>query len=81
MFAHINLIAKDWKKLAYFYETVFGCIPVPPIRDLSGEWLDRATGIKNAHIRGIHLRLPFAVDDDFQYVRDPESKNKAIRKS
>ena len=28
------------------------------VRDLSGEWLDRATGLKNAHIKGIHLRLP-----------------------
>ncbi|RKX85003.1 MAG: VOC family protein [Spirochaetes bacterium] len=58
MYAHTNLIAKDYKKLARFYEKVFGCVPVLPERDLSGEWLDRATGIKGVHIRGIHLRLP-----------------------
>lgn len=57
-YAHTNLIAKDWRNLATFYEEVFGCIPIPPDRDLSGEWLDKATGLKNAHIRGIHLRLP-----------------------
>lgn len=31
---------------------------VPPERDLSGPWLDQATGIPGAHIRGAHLRLP-----------------------
>jgi predicted enzyme related to lactoylglutathione lyase len=57
-FAHMNVVARDWKGLARFYEEVFGCTPVPPERDLSGEWLEEATGIPNAHIRGIHLRLP-----------------------
>ncbi|NOY08145.1 MAG: VOC family protein [Spirochaetes bacterium] len=58
VYVHVNIIARDWKKLARFYEDVFGCIPLLPERDLSGEWLDRATGIKGAHIYGIHLRLP-----------------------
>ncbi len=57
-FAHVNVIAQDWRKLAVFYQTVFGCKPVPPERDQSGDWLDRATGIPGAHIRGMHLRLP-----------------------
>jgi predicted enzyme related to lactoylglutathione lyase len=57
-FAHINLIAKDWQLLASFYQKIFGCIPVPPERDLSGQWLDAGTGVKNAHITGVHLRLP-----------------------
>jgi predicted enzyme related to lactoylglutathione lyase len=57
-FAHVNVVARDWRRLARFYEDVFGCVPVPPERDLSGEWLDRATGIENAHVRGGHLRLP-----------------------
>jgi catechol 2,3-dioxygenase-like lactoylglutathione lyase family enzyme len=57
-FAHTNLVAKDWRKLARFYEQVFGCTPVPPERDLSGQWLDDAVGIPSVHIRGIHLRLP-----------------------
>ena len=57
-YVHTNLIAKDWKKLTEFYETVFECIPIPPDRDLSGEWLDKATGLRNANMRGIHLRMP-----------------------
>ena len=57
-YRHTNLVARDWKRLAAFYETVFACEPVPPKRDLSGEWLDRATGVEGARIRGVHLRLP-----------------------
>lgn len=57
-FAHINLIARDWQRLARFYEEVFGCVLVPPERDFSGLWLESATGVPGAHIRGAHLRLP-----------------------
>jgi catechol 2,3-dioxygenase-like lactoylglutathione lyase family enzyme len=57
-YVHTNLVARDWRRLAAFYVDVFGCVPVPPERDLSGEWLDQATGIEGAHIRGMHLRLP-----------------------
>lgn len=57
-FAHANIVARDWRKLARFYGEVFGCTPVPPERDLSGVWLEKATGISNAHLRGIHMRLP-----------------------
>ncbi len=57
-YTHTNLIARDWRRLANFYQQVFGCIPVPPERDLSGDWLDRATGLPQANIRGMHLRLP-----------------------
>lgn len=57
-YVHTNLIARDWKKVARFYEDVFGCVLVPPERDLSGEWLERGTGVTRAHIRGVHLRLP-----------------------
>jgi catechol 2,3-dioxygenase-like lactoylglutathione lyase family enzyme len=57
-FAHASIVARDWRRLARFYEQVFGCVVVPPERDLSGQWLADATGVPNAHIRGIHLRLP-----------------------
>jgi predicted enzyme related to lactoylglutathione lyase len=57
-FVHTNIVAKDWRKLAQFYIDVFGCEPVYPERDLSGQWIDRVTNIKDVHIRGIHLRLP-----------------------
>ena len=57
-FAHTNIITDDWKRLAEFYIRVFQCRPLLPERDLSGTWLDKATSIDNAHIRGIHLELP-----------------------
>lgn len=57
-FAHTNIIARDWKRLAGFYQRVLGCTPAPPERNLSGQWLERATGVPGAEIRGIHLRLP-----------------------
>jgi catechol 2,3-dioxygenase-like lactoylglutathione lyase family enzyme len=76
-FVHTNLVARDWQRLAQFYERIFGCTPVPPERDLSGRWLEDATGVPGAHIRGIHLRLPGHGDagptlEVFQY--DPEGE-------
>ena len=57
-YVHTNLVAKDWQALASFYQQLFGCNPVPPERDLSGEMLDAGTGLSGAHLRGVHLRLP-----------------------
>ena len=57
-YVHTNIIAEDWQKLANFYTRVFGCVIVPPERDYSGEALDAGTGLVNAHLRGVHLRLP-----------------------
>jgi catechol 2,3-dioxygenase-like lactoylglutathione lyase family enzyme len=57
-FAHVNIIAQDWKCLAEFYEHTLGCTPVPPERALSGRGLEDGTGVPGAEIRGIHLRLP-----------------------
>jgi len=62
-YAHTNIIADDWKALADFYIAVFDCKPVPPERDQSGEWLETATGVRNASLRGMHLRLPGHGDD------------------
>ncbi|PKP35009.1 MAG: glyoxalase [Bacteroidetes bacterium HGW-Bacteroidetes-17] len=57
-FVHVNIISRDWKKLADFYTKVFECVPLWPERDLSGDWMDKATSIKDVHISGVHLRLP-----------------------
>jgi glyoxylase I family protein len=57
-YVHTNLIAKDWKKLSEFYKTVFGCVFVPPERDYSGQALEAGTGVLNATLRGVHLKLP-----------------------
>jgi len=57
-FVHTNIVAQNWEKLAQFYIDVFDCEPIYPERDMSGEWIERITGIKNVHIKGIHLKLP-----------------------
>lgn len=57
-FAHTNIAAKNWKSLSEFYIEVFNCSLKPPLRKLSGEWLDQATGLKNADLEGAHLVLP-----------------------
>ena len=57
-YAHTNIITKDWKELARFYEIVFNCIAVPPIRNYQGEWLEKGTGVFNANLQGVQLRLP-----------------------
>lgn len=57
-YVHTNLIARDWKRLVQFYSEVFGCEPKGPERDLSGPWLDGVNAVPNAHLTGVHLRLP-----------------------
>jgi catechol 2,3-dioxygenase-like lactoylglutathione lyase family enzyme len=57
-YAHTNIAARDWKKLSDFYIRVFDCTIKPPERKLSGDWLDRATGLSNAQLEGVHLLLP-----------------------
>ena len=80
-YKHTNIIARDWRALAAFYQDVFDCLPIPPERDLSGSWLDKGTGVSEAHIQGVHLRFPGYGDDGptleiLQYSRNeprPES--------
>lgn len=57
-YAHTNLIARDWRALVDFYQSVFGCEIVPPERDYSGPDLEAGTGIIGSTLRGVHLRLP-----------------------
>jgi catechol 2,3-dioxygenase-like lactoylglutathione lyase family enzyme len=57
-YAHTNIIAADWQRLAEFYQRVFGCEFVPPERNQSGPWLADGTGVPGAALCGVHLRLP-----------------------
>ena len=82
-FVHTNVVARDWERLAEFYVRVFGCTPVPPERRLSGRWLERATAIPGAGIRGAHLRLPGYGDEGptleiFQYDVGGEGSNRSV---
>jgi predicted enzyme related to lactoylglutathione lyase len=81
-FAHVNIVADDWKKLVEFYQKVFGCTLVPPERDISGQWLEDVTKVAGARIRGAHLRLPGHGDSGptleiFQYNR-AEARQKTV---
>jgi predicted enzyme related to lactoylglutathione lyase len=57
-YVHTNLVARDWRSLAAFYQSIFGCIPVPPERDYSGPIFEAGTGVKGARLTGMHLRMP-----------------------
>jgi predicted enzyme related to lactoylglutathione lyase len=57
-YVHTNLVAEDWRRLADFYQEVFGCVPVLPERDYHGPKLEAGTGVAGACLRGMHLRLP-----------------------
>ncbi len=58
VFGHVNIVASDWRLLSRFYQEVFGCRPVPPVRRLSGSRLEAGTGVPGAELEGEHLRLP-----------------------
>lgn len=62
-FAHTNIAAKDWNSLADFYIQVFHCTVIPPMRELSGAWLDQGTGMRGAVLEDVHLLLPGHGDD------------------
>ena len=84
-FAHTNIVAQDWKRLAEFYQQVFSCVPVPPERNLSGQWVEDATSVPGAQIRGVHLRLPGYGEggptlEIFQYHRQEERPTTAINR-
>jgi len=63
VFGKLREEGQRWKRLVRFYCEVFGCEPAGPERDMSGAWLDSVTSLRNAHLTGLHLRLP-RYDDD-----------------
>ena len=82
-YVHTNIISKNWEKLSTFYQRVFECMPVPPTRDQSGDWLDKGTGLNDAHLKGIHLRLPGYRDDGptleiYQYTEMEDKSSKIV---
>lgn len=74
-YKHTNIIARDWRKLAAFYENVLGCRRILPERHHSGSWIEKGTAVSGAEIFGIHLRLPGCGDDGpvleiYQYAKN-----------
>jgi len=83
VFVHTNLVARDWEKLAQFYVGALGCARKPPERNLEGKWLDQATSLRRAHLRGIHLLLPGygakgPTLEIFEYSRERWSRAPAV---
>lgn len=84
-YVHTNLIARDWRALAQFYQSVFGCVPVPPERNYAGRDLESGTGVQGASLQGIHLRLPGFGEDGptleiFTYSRNAEGPTPAVNR-
>jgi predicted enzyme related to lactoylglutathione lyase len=84
-YVHTNLIALDWRRLAAFYHEIFGCLPVPPERDLGGPAMEAGTGIPGVRLRGVHLRLPGCGPDGptleiFSYEPQAEGGEKTVNR-
>jgi catechol 2,3-dioxygenase-like lactoylglutathione lyase family enzyme len=84
-FGHINVIARDWRRLADFYTRLFGMEIVPPERDYRGPDLEAGTGVPGAALRGAHLRLPGLGDSGptleiYQYESMPDGLPPAVNR-
>lgn len=84
-YAHTNIVAKDAQALIAFYKSVLRCENIGETRDLCGKWLDKLTGLSNAHITGEHLLLPGYGKDHptleiFQYDELSEDSRRAINR-
>jgi predicted enzyme related to lactoylglutathione lyase len=84
-FGHVNVIAHDWRRLADFYDHVFGMEVVPPLRDYRGPDLEAGTGVAGAALRGAHLRLPGLGADGptleiYEYDSGPEGLAPAVNR-
>jgi predicted enzyme related to lactoylglutathione lyase len=84
-YVHTNVVARDWRLLARFYQEVFGCIPVPPERDFQGPQFEALTNIPGARLRGVHLRLPGYGDagptlEIFEYSPSQEKDEAAVNR-
>lgn len=84
-YAHTNLIANDWQRLADFYGEVFACEPVSAERDHHGPHIDALTAMPAARIRGRHLRLPGHGEhgptlEIFTYEKNEPSQSPALNR-
>ena len=83
-YVHTNIVARDWRRLARFYEDVFGCRPLWPERDYRGAWIKDVTGLtEDVALCGMHLRLPGHGENGptleiFEYDRQPDVPPHAV---
>lgn len=60
-YCHVCIACKDWQLISKFYQDVFGCIPLDPVRNMQGEWaghLIAAPDVDEAEIVGEHIMVP-----------------------
>ncbi len=79
-FAHVNIVSKNIQALAKFYQDAFECIPIFQPREISGSWVDQGTGLKNARLKTIQLKLPCCDKDSpaleiFEYDSTKEKQS------
>ena len=84
-YVHTNLIARDWRALAEFYQSVLGCVLVPPERHFSGSDLEVGTGVRGSNVDGVHLRMPGNGDkgptlEIFTYSRLADGPSPAVNR-
>lgn len=84
-YGHTNLVARNWRSLAAFYQETFGCVPVPPEREYRGSTLEAGTGVPDSGLRGVHLRLPGHGPDGptleiYQYDREEAAQPPAANR-
>ena len=58
---------------------------MPPERKLSGEWLEKGTGLKGADLEGVHLKLPGYGEEGptleiFQYKNQEPGKQATVNR-
>jgi catechol 2,3-dioxygenase-like lactoylglutathione lyase family enzyme len=71
--------------LAQFYQSVLGCVLVPPERHFSGADLEAGTGVRGSNVDGVHLRMPGNGDkgptlEIFTYSRLAEGPSPAVNR-
>lgn len=84
-YAHVNIIANDWRMLCDFYQAVFDCEPWSSERDHHGPHIDALTGIPGARVQGRHLRVPGHGDNGptieiFTFVENGENFPKPLNR-
>ena len=82
-YVHTNLVARDFRALAGFYQDVFGCVVVPPERNYRADELEKSTGVEGVGLEGAHMRLPGHGDNGptleiFQYSQQVQTARPSV---
>lgn len=88
-YVHTNIICKNIDVLSKFYINVFECKQTGSETKISGNWVEKGTGIPKAEARAINLQLPGYEKDGpvleiFQYTEildeqiSPKGNSKGI---